>query len=522
MLDKTLVSTVDISIDAPHTASFASDTTIPAIQTTHIYGRGDISAGIDQTFAVRNPLQENNATVWKGADKLDYSEKQTSDSEVEPNVPSNQASSGSNRHRTLEDLTMSMDIQFENHSMSPHSLNPDEPVIEDLTIMLDTNFKAEVSGEGDDSAIQSMSRLTGSGSPNDSRTNHNSLRTEHLKTPTLNLIEPSTMLPSAESKERVSANGSAQLLHSQNMRNLTDLISKDLSLDPIGNVACREPIVLSTLDPTILYDSANDRPSKHKFLDYSTSHDQLPATDFSFAHSDPLSSTRFVPNNKCPLNFSNIDPTATKASCSSVTFNDCPTLTARKSQDMRSGTSLQNNTDELCNLEPDQLKKMSEMKKLFISLSREASSCSMLSETKMDLISITDNETANDEPKESGPSVPPNIAPGVAADHSSDASADIAADVHKSSRCRKCMNCRQSLTLGGGNATFDGLGPLNEPPKLDFSMYDQFKGLPTMRDVIDARKKREAARELEKQLLVDQNVEAPDIRLLWLNKNMEK
>lgn len=59
---------------------------------------------------------------------------------------------------------------------------------------------------------------------------------------------------------------------------------------------------------------------------------------------------------------------------------------------------------------------------------------------------------------------------------------------------------------------------LNEP-QLDFTVYDQFKGFASFKDVIEARKKRQLAKELEKQSIVDQNVEAPDVRFLWENKN---
>ncbi|KAG4071153.1 hypothetical protein HA402_003285 [Bradysia odoriphaga] len=521
---------VDISIDQPSFTSFVADTSIPTSQKTHIFGRGDISASIDQTFAVRNPLQEDNATAWNAADKLDNTEKQTAgDHEMGDNVPALQSNCESSRHRTLEDLTISMDIQFKKHALSPHSLNPDEPAIEDLTICLDTNFQAEVSGENDDDGA--MGKLDGTRSPSDSCTENNSLGTETLKPPSLSNREPLNELPGAANKENVFANSSAQLSHGQNTHDLTNQISKDLSLDPIEYVACRDKTLQPTFDATGLY----DRLPKAKFLDYSTSHDQVLATEFSFAaHSDPLSSTRFVPNNQFPQNFSNID-THQKTNCSSVTFNDCPNLTTRQSQDMRSATSLQNNTDELCNLEPYQLKKTSETKPLFSDLSQSKSD-NMLNEPKTDSIDIIDIESLNELPIESRMSAAKkyflNLSHNASNDMLSETKMDLisltdesvngaesspetTADTHKLPRCQKCMNCRESLS--GGNATFAGLGQSNERPKLDFSMYEKLKGLPTFRDVIEARKKREAARELEDQLLVDQNVEAPDIRLFLLN-----
>ncbi|XP_037039549.1 uncharacterized protein LOC119076737 [Bradysia coprophila] len=520
------------SIDEPSITSFVSDTSIPTSQKTHIFGRGDISAAIDQTFAVRNPLQEDNAAGWNGADKLDDTEKETAgDHEMGGNEPAFQSISGISRHRTLEeDLTISMDIQFKNHPLSPHSLNPDEPAIEDLTIFLDTNFQAEVSGEIDDGA---MSKLAGSRSPSECTKNSS------LKPLSLSNREPLNELPGAANKENVFTNSSAQLSHGQNTQDLTNLISKDLSLNPIEYVACREKTLLPTFDPTALYDSANEKLPKAKFLDYSTSHDQVLATEFSFAaHSDPLSSTRFVPNNQFPQNFSNID-THQKANCSSVTFNDCPTLNTRQSQDMRSATSLQNNTDELCNLEPYQLKKTNDAKPSFMDLSQTKSN-NMLSETNSDSIDIIDFESLNDLPVESRMSAAKkyfmNLSQNASNDMLSETKMDLIAstdesvnivelsaeattDVHKLPRCRKCMNCRESL--GGGNATFAGVGESDDKPKLDFSMYEKLKGLPTMRDVIAARKKREAAREMEDLLLVDQNVEAPDIRLWLLNNCSE-
>jgi len=70
--------------------------------------------------------------------------------------------------------------------------------------------------------------------------------------------------------------------------------------------------------------------------------------------------------------------------------------------------------------------------------------------------------------------------------------------------CQKCTN------LDGKNTTC-----------LDLSVFHQFSKFATFEDVIEARKKRQITKELEKQLLVDQNVQAPDIRFLLENKMNE-
>lgn len=76
-----------------------------------------------------------------------------------------------------------------------------------------------------------------------------------------------------------------------------------------------------------------------------------------------------------------------------------------------------------------------------------------------------------------------------------------------------CRNCSVRGEISDNTSTLK-----NEKPKLDFSMYDQFKGYATIKDVIEVHKKRRMVKELETELLVDQKVEAPGIRFLWENK----
>lgn len=53
-------------------------------------------------------------------------------------------------------------------------------------------------------------------------------------------------------------------------------------------------------------------------------------------------------------------------------------------------------------------------------------------------------------------------------------------------------------------------------------MYDEFNGLASFKDVITARNKRAATKNLENETLLARNVDAPDFRFLWLNKEENK
>ncbi len=517
MLDNTTVSTTDITIDDQSIASSISETYKPIVNKTYIFGRGDISAGIDETFAVRHPVQENNVKEWNSMDKSTDSGKNISkDSDVESSPPILQHSSGTSRQRTLEDLTISMDIKFKNHSLSTHSLmiNGDEPAIEDLTICLDTNFQAEVSGEND-SAMQSMDKSTESLSMSDSATKNKSEEVVQQKPLILYHTDPSMASTDhfeAASKENVFGTLPSTLTTKQNAHNLTSKLSKDMTLDSVVDrigPSTREKMLSPVTD--IRCDLENHKFPK--YFDCSASQDQVHEPDFTFAYSEPLSSTRFLPSNKFThLSDGEIN---TKANSSNGTFNYCPTLTTRQS---RSGVSLQNNTDELCNLEPDQLKtveKQNEMKKYFLSISDAYND--MLSETKMDLV----NASVDDEPKETtaqGQSASEISKQKLPETDSAEAEA-TETPVYKEPRCQKCLNCRKSLD---GNTTTYLRKDQLEQPKLNLNLLDEFKGMASLKDVIEAHKKRQADRELKEQLFVDQNVEAPDIRFLRLNKKAEE
>lgn len=54
--------------------------------------------------------------------------------------------------------------------------------------------------------------------------------------------------------------------------------------------------------------------------------------------------------------------------------------------------------------------------------------------------------------------------------------------------------------------------------KLDLTMLDEFKGFASLKDVLEAGRRRRIANELDQLSIVDQNVEVPDIRFLWQNK----
>lgn len=535
--------------------SSISDICKPIGNKTHIYGGSNVSARIDQTFAVRNPLEENNPKEWNECKQPEDYDKDISNDygEMENVVPTFQPKFGHSRHRMLEDLTISMDIKFKDRSLTPdfHSnfLNTDEQGIEDLTMDMDTNFKAEV-GDENGSVVQSMEKSSVSALSSDLITKNSSSTIEQQKCLTLRLATPTTSLPAHEkddNKENIFGNASVlppiehSRLSRQNAFDATNKISEDMTLCSvvIENVTSSHQQILSPA-PVNPVDFTNDKLIKKAFFDSSASHDhQLVATtDFSF--DNPLSSTRFVPTNKPTLNFSNSD-TNIKVNSSNLMFNYCPTLTARQSRDFRSVASSQNNTDELCNLEPDKLKRRSDMKKLFLDVTQE-SSHELLSETKMDLVrsfedesnecskEVMQNCSANEPNTNKCLSIVNDLASNhtVATDNqennqemkkdveSDGISAESDTKVYKESRCQKCLNCRKSLE--GNNTSFLKVEQLN-PLKLDFSMYNQFKGLASIKDVIEARKKREAARELQNQLLVDQNVEAPDIRFLWENKD---
>lgn len=543
--------------------SSISDVSKPIGNKTHIYSGGNISARIDQTFAVRNPLEENNPKEWDECTQHDDSDKDISNEYVMENVvPTFQPKFGHSRHRMLEDLTISMDIKFKDRSLSPdfHSnfLNTDEQGIEDLTISMDmdTNFKAEV-GDENGSNVQSMEKSSVSALTSDLITKNSSSTIEQQKCLTLRPATPSTALSAHEknnNKENIFGNASVlppnehSRLSRQNAFDATNKTSEDMTLSSVvaENVTSSHQQILSPA-PVKPVNFTNDKSIKNAFFDSSALHDhQLVATtDFSF--DNPLSSTRFVPGNKPTLNFSNSD-TNIKANSSNLMFNYCPTLTARQSRDFRSVASSQNNTDELCNLEPDKLKRRSDMKKLFLDVSQE-SSHELLSETKMDLVRSFEDESneclkevmsTNKIPTQKCSANEPftnkclSMVNDLASNHTvatdnqennqemkkdvefDGISAERDTKVYNEPRCQKCLNCRKSLD--GNNTSFLKIEQLS-PLKLDFSMYNQFKGLASIKDVIEARKKREAARELQNQLLVDQNVEAPDIRFLWENKD---
>lgn len=521
MFDSTSISSTDMTLaaDDQSMTSSISDTLKPIGNKTHIYGHGDISAGIDQTFAVRNPLLENNREWNKNANQ------DASDDDISQNhVPVFQSQFDTGRDRMVEDFSISADIKFKNHPPSPNFHNTDEQGIEDLTLgWTDTTFKAEVSDDGD---VHKPSE-SGSAITNEIPQRHKSL--------TLRSIEPSTVLRDYN-KESIIENASdlPTIEHSlqsiRNVPNTTYKMPQDMTLCSVVDAGSR-----ATQTPGNRTELTHNKLSKGLFFDGSA-YDHAATTDLSFCNTEPLSSTRFVPNNKLTLNFSNSDANI-KSNTSSVMFNYCPTLTARQSRDLRSAASLQNNTDELCNLEPDQLKKRSDMKQLFLDISHNSSNVDMMSETKMDLVNNSNiSESINDESKKCTKQSFPSITntQKLASSHvftdkvasneeknkdavlveSEDGSTEIKTE--NEARCRKCLNCRKSLD--GNNTTFLKKEQLSAVG-LDFSIYNQFKGLASLKDVIEARKKREAARELQEQLLVDQNLEAPDIRFLWQNRN---
>lgn len=445
-----------------------------------------------------NPLVENNPMEWIECKKNDDSFRDISEFN---DLPTDQPKFDNSRHRVLEDLTICMDIRFKDQSFSPevHPNFLSTDGIEDLTISLDvdTNFKAEVDENA--SEVQSMKRSAILASANDLMT--------------LGSAAPSTASPAHEkddNKENLFGNASVlppidhDRLSRQNAYDATIKISEDMTL-------C-----------SVVEEKGTGSQQQNAFSDSSAivhDHQLVAATDFSF--DNPLSSTRFVPSNKQTLNFSHSD-TNIKANTSNVMFNYCPTLTARQSRDFRLAVSSQNNTDELCNLEPDKLKRRSDMKKLFLDVTQE--SChDLLSETKMDLVAsfadVTNECSMEVIPTENRSPITNKclsiVGDFAAADDVTGKSDDTPAKTGTEQRCRKCLNCRKSFD--GNKTSFLKLEP-SEPLKLDFSMYDQFKGLASWKDVIEARKKREAARELQNQLLVDQSVEAPDIRFLWENK----
>lgn len=523
--DKSLIATTDMTIDNQSMSSSVSDTGKANVNKTQIYGRGDISAGIDQTFAVRNPLLENNHGEWNEINEPSVSDKNlTKECDTTSNVPTFQSRFGNSRHSLLEDLSIQMDIRFKDRSVSPQHFNTDEQGIEDLTISMETTFKADISDDNDGKTIKK--------SASDSITEKNSPQSEQQKTHAESVTEPSvTLIDSKKDDTKYSfATENASLLppinHTQppSRHNVTNKHSEDMTLCSV----VEEVSVTNRDEASSLRSAANGMDLTHVKLSKGAlnesfaAQDRAAATDFSFSNSEPLSSTRFVPTNKLSMNFSNSDANV-KANSSSVTFNYCQTPTARQSHDLRSVASLHNNTDELCNLEPDQLRKRSDMKKLFLNATLESSN-DMLSETKMDLVNLTydesnvslstktlderaSNRITTDKHADNGAN---NI------DKSSVSSSNAETDVKNETRCRKCSNCRKSMD--GNNGTFLKMEHLNQP-KLDFSVYNQFNGLASIRDVIEARKKREAVRELQNELLIDQNVEAPDIRFLWENKN---
>lgn len=580
-----------------------------AINKTQIYGRGDVSGGIDQTFAVRNPLQDGNFTKQQTSEKgEDKNISNMKDDDMETDVPAFQSMLGNTHHHILQKLD-TMGIQYKYKSESNlqgfHSTlgNTDEHGIEDLTISLDTNFKAEVSGE---LVIQDPITKSSSLLPSDLVARTGVVQEELLRSPSFHHIasyknnlrdkenkianvlelppvnhthedynttnktfeaqQKSPSFPHVEpytkhllaNKENIFENAlelsPMHQTHSNGpeVHDATNKTTEDMTLCSIANeidIGATSRGKISSPEPSQLrrnnVDMANNnKMPKSALFDVSGSQDNQFPTDFSFANADPLSSTRFAPINNLTPNFTNSGKKM-KANTSNVTFNYCPSLTARQSRDFRSAMSSHDNTDELCNLEPEQLRKRSNMKKLFLDITNAVPQ-DMLSETQFDLINesnveelVTNEGPEGDQPAEllteKGPSnvkmkqefisndfMTEKLATNVAVKvedvggPSSVISAKVKMETYNGPRCRKCLNCRKSLD--GNNSSFSKIENSNEQ-QLDFSIYDQFKGLASFKDVIEARKKRNAARELQKQLLVDQNVEAPDIRFLWENKS---
>lgn len=80
---------------------------------------------------------------------------------------------------------------------------------------------------------------------------------------------------------------------------------------------------------------------------------------------------------------------------------------------------------------------------------------------------------------------------------------------------QNCSKCLHSMTTSELPAETKASGKL----ELDLGMLDEFKGLATLRDVVEAGKKRRLVKELERLSIEDQNLpEVPDVRFLWDNK----
>lgn len=526
-----------MTVDDQSMISTTSDIVKMNVNKTQLFGRDDISAGVDQTFSVRNPMQDNNFTKQKIVEVPDDSNVE--DYDMENDLPAFQSKFG-NVHQPILDNLTTMDLQTkykcESHLQGFQSTFGNTEEIEDLTISMDTNFKAEVSDEHDITKHD----VTASGLTKDKEPD------ELQRSPSYYQTELSVYKKNwCDNKENMSRNtlelpalnnilsSRKETLGTSEEMNVCSM-ARDVKIDATSPGKSSSPGLLQS--PGKYMTNANKLSTTAYFDSSGTQDNQsLAITNISFGYSEPLSSTRVAPINNKTLNFTQNDGM-------DITFNYCPT--ARQSRGFRSAASSQNNTDELCNLDPDQLQKRVDMKKLFLDITNTVPQ-DMLSETKLDLISESSDEelTTNESHKDDTPTselhaekkelnvkikeeVTSNyvkdtefVAEKVIKEEDSDGesnaiSATIKKQVSDDSRCRKCLNCRRSLD--GNNSLFFKIENLEEP-QLDFSVYNKFKGLVSFKDVIEAREKRKEVRELQKQLLVDQNVEAPDVRFLWEN-----
>lgn len=349
--NKTSTSVLDITIDDQ--SVIVSE---PVSRTeTRIFS---FNGNIDQTLAVPHPFQDKNTSVWNEIEKrYERSHSGDMDSEIGTNVPTFQPEVINIKRQCAgmeEELALPTQRFRGLENVSKYLLHVDEPEIDDLTMMLDTNFKAEVSDENG-STVYENSAIVGQQTHEDQSSKKQSITNAFD-------LEDSVFenLPSRK-----------------NTQNLTIRNSKDMTLDSI--VQCKERI--------------NTPGTQNAISDSSFSLPDEPIPiEYSFGISEPLSSTRVLPtNNKYLINFST-NETNNKDTYTNVTFNYGPASITRHSREFRSATSLQNNTDELCNLEPDQLKRQSEVKKYFLNVSHDASVVDMLSETKIDLIHSDDED----------------------------------------------------------------------------------------------------------------------------------
>lgn len=514
--------------------SSISDTCQTFTDKTHIYGRNDTSARIEQTFAVRNPLQETDLKAWNEIKKQDGLDKnKDQESGMETDTPACQPMLGNSRNRMLEDLTISMDIRFKDRSYSPdlHSnYLTDEHGIEDLTICMDTNFKVELSDENvsDDGSMRKSFAPVLSSAQSTKDTSQQNVRQESISLPT---VQSSTTLPDHKlgyDKENVFRDASVHLpashLSHHNVYNATNKIPEDMTFCSVVESAETE---VKSSNPDNRMDSLNKKSAV-----FDPSESKATTIEFSFNATEPLSSTKFVPSDK-QLNFSDADLNV-KTNSSSAMYNYCPSISVRHSQDFRSAVS-QNNTDELLNLEPDKLKRRSDMKKLFLDVSQNASQ-DMLSETKMELVGNASSECLN-MVKSTNEFHQPNILPnqpttnvcsltdkhsvagevprdekcGAVGGGSNEIRTEIKKEVSNKQRCRNCSNCRRSFDAN--NTSFVKIEQLGKV-ELNLHMLDQYKGLASITDVIEAHKQREASRDLENQLLEEENVVPPHIKIL--------